>query len=458
MRSPRFSFVLIASLLASSIAHASMTVTGTADPSNLPGFTGDVTAPSGSNVLTIPDSGVTAGTYSCPNITVNAKGQITSISSGTCSGGGGSGGVLTTSTILSAHPITTADCSKLLQAGTGTTGYFSITLPSASSFPADCQIGVTDGDVSHPKALIDFPGVWASRRLWPGQTIIVQAVNSGWTIIQDPGRYKLTNNLTFNDNPTNGSDSIAVDGLSTGSGAFNSCPYIYNITQTDFDYQGHYITCLIDADTSIVMTQEWDFTGGVVGAGVGSDAAMSPFGAPFTIAGSGTFGTWLGSSTLGNMIVAESGAAIGVTNLYMYNSYPGGATISCVGAGHMLVSYNQFGPAGIGMHNVGSKCTIYSISNLYYGTLGYGVVIEDAARMIFGGTDQGIGAPTFTHAFLNLGLKGFVDANGYHISGSASGLEALITDQAQIYTNGAPQAGFFLGNTAPSIDATSQWK
>lgn len=55
-------------------------------------LTGDVTGTGSSTIpTTLANSGVTAGTYTCPTVTVNAKGIITSISSGSCSGGGGGG-------------------------------------------------------------------------------------------------------------------------------------------------------------------------------------------------------------------------------------------------------------------------------------------------------------------------------------------------------------------------------
>jgi len=65
--------------------------TGSCGSAAITQLTGAVVAGpgSGSQSATIVATGVTAGTYTCPTITVNASGQITSASNGSCGGGGG---------------------------------------------------------------------------------------------------------------------------------------------------------------------------------------------------------------------------------------------------------------------------------------------------------------------------------------------------------------------------------
>lgn len=65
--------------LAKNSVSASNITTGTLGINRLPAFTGDFTSASGTNILTLGNSGVVAGTYS--KVTVDAKGRVTGASS-----------------------------------------------------------------------------------------------------------------------------------------------------------------------------------------------------------------------------------------------------------------------------------------------------------------------------------------------------------------------------------------
>lgn len=137
------------------------------------------------------------------------------------------------------YPIAPTDCSKTVQAGTGSTGQFTITLPSISGFAATCTVTIVNGDTSAGKKLSGFPTTMtASSMLWPGQSVTVEIVNGAWAAPQNPGRWKVPNGTTFYLDKVNGLDTN--DCLATGAGrACQSFNGLVRVNMKDqFDFSG----------------------------------------------------------------------------------------------------------------------------------------------------------------------------------------------------------------------------
>src|SRR5580704_2533958 len=116
-------------------------------------------------------------------------------------------------------------CGGTVQAGTGSTGFFTITVPGVSGFPSNCVVNITNGDTTtlRGKGIAGLSGSGCSTQnvLWPGQTCKIGIVNGAWAVLSRPGRWRppptfgtLTN---FYSDFNNGSDSTgAADGLAPG--------------------------------------------------------------------------------------------------------------------------------------------------------------------------------------------------------------------------------------------------
>jgi hypothetical protein len=140
-------------------------------------------------------------------------------------------------------------CGGTVQAGTGSTGFFTVTVPGVSGFPSNCVVNITNGDTTtlRGKGIAGLSGSGCSTRniLWPGQTCKIGIVNGAWAVLSRPGRWRppatlgpLTN---FYTDYANGTDVLgATDGLAPGASAFKSvaqCLLIWD-DQLDFDALG----------------------------------------------------------------------------------------------------------------------------------------------------------------------------------------------------------------------------
>src|SRR4029077_8644841 len=135
-------------------------------------------------------------------------------------------------------------CGGTVLAGTGSTGFFTITVPGVSGFPSNCVVNITNGDTTtlRGKGIAGLSGSGCSTQniLCPGQTCKIGIVNGAWAVLSRPGRWRppAGTNINFYSDFTNGTDTTgATDGMASGAAAFksaNACLYLVQ-DQIDFD-------------------------------------------------------------------------------------------------------------------------------------------------------------------------------------------------------------------------------
>jgi hypothetical protein len=76
------------------------------------------------------------------------------------------------------YTIQASDCGSTIQAGTGSTGFFTVTLPAVSGFNSACTVTVKNADTTRGKSLSGFP-YDLNPILWPLQSLTVKIVNAG---------------------------------------------------------------------------------------------------------------------------------------------------------------------------------------------------------------------------------------------------------------------------------------
>lgn len=186
-------------------------------------------------------SGVFPASTVCGTVAGGVPGPIAN------SGGPGTPtNVLNTQT--SNYTVATTDCGKTIQAGTGSTGLFTITLPSVSGFAGTCVATVVNGDTGRGKKLAGFP-TNSPLILWPQQTIQVAIVNGVWQTTYNPGVWMPATIQTLNVDHTNGSDTSDCLGALGTSGACATIGHAFALFQTAIKVpfvQGFYPTIQTD--------------------------------------------------------------------------------------------------------------------------------------------------------------------------------------------------------------------
>jgi hypothetical protein len=134
-------------------------------------------------------------------------------------------------------------CGGTVQAGTGSTGFFTITVPGVSGFPSNCVVNITNGDTTtlRGKGISGLSGSGCSTQnvLWPGQTCKIGIVNGAWAVLSRPGRWRppAAQTLQFYSDFVNGSDATgATDGMATGPSAFKTASNCLNFASDQIDF------------------------------------------------------------------------------------------------------------------------------------------------------------------------------------------------------------------------------
>ncbi len=148
--------------------------------------------------------------------------------------------------VIANRTVLNTDCGGTIQLGTGSTGFFTLTLPSVSGFPATCRVDFTNADTGRGKALSGFPNAFNSI-LWPLQSGSVEIVNGAWAAVHTPGRWLVPSSQTFNINHASGSD--ASDGLGTGATAFATIQHCVNVIVSQIDGNNFNNICALVAET-----------------------------------------------------------------------------------------------------------------------------------------------------------------------------------------------------------------
>lgn len=102
--------------------------------------------------------------------------------------------------ITSGDSVQPTDCGTTLILGTGSTGQFTLTLPSVSGFAASCFIAIKNADTTNGKILSGFPSDLFPI-LWPGQTVMMRIINGVWVTFENPGSWYPQGSVTLYASP-----------------------------------------------------------------------------------------------------------------------------------------------------------------------------------------------------------------------------------------------------------------
>jgi hypothetical protein len=350
------------------------------------------------------------------------------------------------------YTIATSDCGKTVQAGTGSTGLFTLTLPVVAGFPTGCIVSIVNGDTARGKKLSGFPaGLVSPNILWPLKTFTVQVINGAWVIVDGDGRWVLpaaagspfpngSNTYTVFVGGTGSNDSN--DGLATGVGAFATLQAAINAAAQYFDLAGQDLVFQV-ADGTYTQANSihlWSLVGHLV---IGGHTEV-------IIRGN------IGS--LGNVTFSATGS--GQHTFAMVGLYPpwriegikfqstSGLCVSADGQSFLYLGTNDYDACALGHVNASYKSFVEMFAP-YTISAGAPYHINASAQsqiLLVNGTIMLTGTPNFSEFVLANNL-GYVESNFSSVtfSGSATGTRLVCGANSVIQTFGGG-ATYFPGN------------
>lgn len=301
------------------------------------------------------------------------------------------------------YTIASTDCGSTIQAGTGSTGLFTVTLPAVAGFSGVCTVNVKNGDTARGKILSGFPAD-VSTILWPLQSVTVKIINGVWASTHTSGRWRLPANTSFFFDNTNGLDTN--DCLAAGAGnACKSPQGLWNLLAKNIDLNGFNPTLQSAAgQTYTTLATDLLLMGPLVDQG-----APTAAGTVVVIDGAGS--TFLSSS--------NTGAAAFVT-------LNNGLTVP-VQLQNMTISN--------GTSTVDGACVGANSPGAYL-TIGPGVTFANCSRAIFaatGGIIQVLSSGFTYVANTSVAAVNMIDAElGGNIQASGAATTITITNGASI--------------------------
>lgn len=357
-------------------------------------------------------------------------------------------------TAAATYTILTTDCGARIRADTGSTAQQIIVLPVVAGFAANCRVSVVNGDTNRGKILSGFPTV-APGILWPGQEIDVAIVGGVWTVIANPGRWKLVGAATFNVNPSTGNDGN--DGLGTGS-AFATMQKCWDVIVDQLDLRAWPVTCLSAASATYTNdgittykaavgqgNETVDGTGKVTACSITIDGNGSTFnradGGIIFLTGSYSAGlggapgarfcvrrmTLTGASGAVG-IQANFGQIIGLDGLN-FGAMPGGVHLFTEAAGGLINIVHQ-------------SYTISGGAASHVAAWVWGEVVIQSDTITLTGT------PAFSQGFVQAQWSGGVFAAFSTFTGAATGPRYNLASGGWIDISGSTSHSFLPGNAA----------